>query len=210
MSKGIDLEILREIFKDDAVHISLALVNSVQFADDSSAVYVDCTLLPDKREILATMTWDSVGAGTGAGDMPDPNDLVLVAFADREVEHAFVIKRLASAEEQLHAYIKLGHYVLKAKPGKKLLLASDTKVEIGKGVAASPATEPLVLGNVALAAFGALADALLNAAQLGVCAVGPVMLDPVVRTALVAFKAQYVTAPTTNIVSQIAFTERGT
>lgn len=224
MAKGIDLELLREVFKDDAVHLSLAVVTRVQWADDASAVYVTCNLLPENREIMAQLGFDSVGENAGAGDLPELRDLVLVCFAQRENEHAFVISRFSSAEEPLPLQMKDGHYVVKSKPGKKAIVASDTHIEIGKGIPTAPPTEPLVLGNVLTTylealegRLTALIDALTNNPIVISTAPGtPAGINPALATVIAAIKtgadadkSTYLTTAGTNILSQIAVTERG-
>jgi hypothetical protein len=67
----------------------------------------------------------------------------------------------------------------------------------------------MVLGDVAMNGLQALVNAFLNATQIGQSAAGPVALDPSVRTALNQFVTTYISTTSSNIVSQIAFTERG-
>lgn len=207
MAKGIDLELLRSMLQSFDVHVAQGIITKVQVADDLSAVYVNCTLQPEGRQVVAQMTWDSVGAGSGSGDLPEINDAVIVCFCDREPDDCFVLRRISTREEKLPAPMKDGHYVTQAKPGKKLILGSTTKVEVGKGT--GNATEPLVLGAVNIAFMTNLLDAFLNAAQIGIHPLGPVFLDPGIRTLLVQYKSTYLTTAATNIASQIAFTERG-
>lgn len=146
---GLDLELLRSIFKDDGVHITLAVVDRVQVSDDRTNVSIDCTLSFDGRQMVVTDTWGSVGDNTTHGDLPDVKDLVLVAFAEADDDHGFLLLRLASGEESLPKQIVDGHYFAGSKPGKKYYLVSDTGIFIGKGDPDAESDEPLVLGKVA-------------------------------------------------------------
>ncbi len=218
----IDIELLREIFKDERLHVGLALVDKVTVADDLTSVAVECSLLPENRKIVVVETWESVGEGTCNGDIPDVKDLLVVVMADGDPDRAYSIRRLSTHEEKLPEQIKDGHYVLKAKPGKKLYLASDTKVVIGKGLSPD-SLEPLVLGlamvqalNDVITQIKALSDA-VKSGPVGIGNLGaPVPTFPAliaslsgVSSALVALKSQYLISPATNILSQKNFTERG-
>jgi hypothetical protein len=100
-------------------------------------------------------------------------------------------------------------------------LTSNTRINIGKGGTTEEA-EPLVLGGVLLEALGTLYDRLealldkLIAGPVGMGNLGnPVPTYPQLITDLTALKADvvadkssYIDTPNSNIVSQIAFTER--
>lgn len=122
-----------------------------------------------------------------------------------------------------------------AHAGGFLGIDSDGKIYLGKEDGTE--NEPLVLGDVLLSALGDLYDKFanlmdnainaFNAISTGPVGIGnlgaPVPTDAALATTLAnistaittlktqtnADKAKYVTAPATNIVSQIAFTERG-
>lgn len=68
---------------------------------------------------------------------------------------------------------------------------------------------PMVLGDVLQEYETEVLNAVLQAAQIGVCAVGPVFLDPGIRTKLTAAKLKFIDTASTNILSQLSFTERG-
>jgi hypothetical protein len=217
-----DLELLRQVLADDSVHITIAQVTRVTPSSDNTSVTVEVTSIIDQRELACQLTFDSVGAATASGDLPDPEDLCLVAFAESDHNQAYVLKYIPSIDEPLPPQIAQGHMVHKSKPGKKLYVASDTKVEISRGTA--EATEPLVLGNVLLSYLTALeghVKALIDAlnsipATISTAPGTPGILNPAltaaltpIETALEADKGTYLTTPATNVVSQIGFTERG-
>lgn len=135
------------------------------------------------------------------------NDLALVAFVDGHEEECFLIKRITNDEDQIPALAQAGNMVKYARAGKKAYFGSDTKIGIARPDI--DPTNPMVLGDILVNGLTALINAFLNAAQVGQCAVGPVYLDPSVRSALTSFNETYLTTEDSNIISQIAFTERG-
>lgn len=127
------LEELREMFKDDRLHIALALVTQLEVASDRSVLRVKCTVLPDNMSIVARMSWSAVGPEAGIYQFPSKNDLVIVGYMDGEVDQAFVISRCTSAEDKLPLQAVDGHLVMKALNGKKVYLVSDTRINLTKG-----------------------------------------------------------------------------
>lgn len=198
-----DLEFLREIFKDYRLHVGIGTITQLALADDSSSLRCQVLLLPDEREIVADVCFPDVYDVT----FPEAGDLVVVAFVDGHPDEAHVVARLNSDEEPIPAFAANGASVKYARPGKKLYLGSDTKIGIARPN--TEPSEPLVLGTVLVNGLTALLDAFLSASQIGQSAMGPVALDPAVRTALNNFKSTYLTTTSTNILSQISFTERG-
>ncbi len=200
----MDLEALREIFRDDSDHIGIGVVTKVALAEDFNCLRAQVRLLPEGREIVCEVGFPDQGDIT----LVQPTDLVVVAVADTGIDEAFVIARFPTKRFPIPLFARTGHTVKYSRTGKKLYLGSDTKVSISRPN--KEASQPLVLGTVLSSFAAAVLDALLNAAQIGTSAMGPVFLDPGVRAALVAAKQTYLTEASTNILSQIAFTERGT
>ena len=97
-----------------------------------------------------------------------------------------------------------GEVVLYNAFGQAIYLRKG-KVLYGSKASASPA----VLGDVLLNAMTDILNAILQAPQIGQCAVGPVVLEPSVRQKLMTAKMKYVDDASTNVVSQLVFTERG-
>jgi hypothetical protein len=199
-----DLETLRAVFQDYRQHIGIGLVVKLGLANDNSLLRVQVRLLPENREIIAYMTFADVYDVT----FPELNDLVIVAFANAELDEAHVISIVNSSEEKIPLFARIGHTTKYARAGKKLYLGSDTKIGIARPD--KEPIQPLVLGTILKNALTDFLNDFLNAPQIGQCAVGPVFLDPTVRTNLTAHMATYITNAATNIVSQIGFTERGT
>jgi hypothetical protein len=235
MSKHVaDLEALREMLAGNRIHLTLARVDSVEVLADASGARVTCTTLPHELEMVAVVTYSMTGPETGIyGGMPIADDLVLVGLTD--ADSAFIVARLNTTDEKLPAQAVLGHLIAKARAGKKAYIASDTGVYVGRGGAVD-AAEPLILGavmksymtdmktrvNDSLNKLVALIDKLI-AGPVGVGNLGnPVPIFPALATdlgalkieitavqnALAADKTKYVDTAATNVVSQIAFTER--
>jgi len=203
-----DLETLREIFKDTRLHIGIGTIATLGLSNSGSKLRVKVNLLPENREIVAEMTFADLTTVT----FPEINDLAIVAFVDGHPDEAFVIKLVNTSEEMIPLFAQAGHSVAYSRPGKKMYLGSNTKVGAGR-LNVEP-TEPFVLGNVQVSALTDLVNIFLQPGgvpgnPIGQCAVGPVFLDSGVRSALTLWIAQYLTTASTNIISQICFTERG-
>ena len=152
MAKPMDLELMRNMLADNAVHIALATIKATELVADRSLLRVRVQLLPENLEIIAMMSWEHVGPNAGIFGFPVPNDLVLVAFVDKDPDLAFVIKRLTSKEDKIPLQAVNGDTVIRALAGKRTHLLSDTEILLGRGGATDP-TEPLVLGAVFKAAY---------------------------------------------------------
>jgi len=201
-----DLEFLRELFKDDRLHVGIGTITQLGLSKDGNRLRCQVLLLPEEREIVCMMTWDDIGRIT----FPEVDDLVLTAFVDGHPDEAHIIRLLTTSEEPIAKFAQAGHTITNSRPGKKNYIGSDTKVGIGR--IDVDGTEPLVLGNVLIMFLGAVLDAFTqNAATVGTDSItsAPIILNPAIVTALANAKAQYLTASATNIASQIAFTERG-
>ena len=200
-----DLEFLRELFKDDRLHIGIGTITQLGLSLDGNKLRAQVNLLPENREVVCMMTWDDIGRIT----FPEVNDLVLVAFCDGHPDEAHVIRILTTADEPIAKFAQSGHTITNSRPGKSNYIGSDTKISLGR--IDIDGTEPLVLGNVMVNALTALIKAFTdNAGDIADnVTVGPCTLNAAVVTALNQFKATYLTASSTNIISTIAFTERG-
>jgi len=199
-----DLEALREIFKDARQHVGVGVIKQLGLAQDFNTLRVQVQLLPELREVICEMSFADVGDVT----FPEAGDLVVVAFSEGDVDEAFVIARFATISDPVPEFARTGDSVKYARVGKKLYMGSDTKIGIARPN--KEPIQPLVLGTVLKNFLGAVLDAFLNAPQVVITPMGPGFLDPSVRAALVAAKNTYLTDASTNIVSQIGFTERGT
>ena len=146
------LEELKEVFKDDRLHMSLALVRQLEVAADKSVLRVKCTVLPDNHTVIAKMSWESVGPEAGIFQFPSVNDLVIVAYMDGDVDQAFVVRRCTSKEDKLPLQAIGGHLVLKGLAGKKTYVISDTLINLTRG---TDGNEQAVLGTTFKEAYSA-------------------------------------------------------
>jgi hypothetical protein len=203
-----NIEALRQIFKDKREWIGIGVVTATEMAKDRSVFRARVELFPDGREIVAVCS-SAGGVGPSAGSFMfcDAGDLVLTANANGDDDSCYVIANLTSKEDKIPANAAPGVPVIKARAGKKAWITSDTKINLSAGD--PDPTEAVVLGNVLKTFMEAFFDAILNAPSIGICAVGPVALDPAIRTQLVAQKTQYLSTAASNILSQLTFTERG-
>ncbi len=214
-----DIEALRSILGDRRVHLTLALVSKVEVLPDRSACRVQILTLPDGLEAIATCGWAAAGPEAGVYAIPVPNDLVLVAYVDKD--SAYVISRLSSPEDKLPTRAANGHTIVAALAGKVTHLTSDTSVRIGRGGSSDP-TEPTVLGNVMKSGLSTLLDKLTT--LLDKLVAGPIAVDSMggsavthpslivelnlIKTDIATLKNTYVTQSSSNIVSQHSFVER--
>jgi len=200
---NIDLEVFREIFKDNRTHIAIGRISEVEMAKDRSVVRVKVVIFPENVEIIARMSWEQVGPGSGIFGFPVVNDLVLVAFADGDIDQAFVIKRLTSKEDKVPLQAVSGHSVMKALDGKKVFITSDTKICLSKGDAEP--TQPIVLGNVLKEALSSLIEEIIGHTHIG--NLGYPTGTPIQAGAFSSIKSSPV--DDSAMLSDIAFTEKG-
>lgn len=141
---GIDLEGLKKIFEDKRQHIAIATISKIVLAEDKSHLKCLVSVFPEQRELIARMTWESVGPDSGIFAFPVPGDLVLVAFADGDENQLFVIKRLTSKVDKIPVQAVTGDTAIVALAEKNVWITGK-KTYISGGAAVP--TEPLVLGN---------------------------------------------------------------
>lgn len=214
---SVDLESLKQIFQGSE-RVSLAVVQRVEVTSDLSTVRALCRELPDENQIVARFSFAHCSQGTGFFTLPRTHDFVVVVYPDEDTP--IIVGFLTSKTDPLPAQVRDGDTMLKA--AQKLHLVA-TKLNLGKGDPDAEPTEPLVLGNVLLgcltdlwAVVDGIAQALVTG-PIGIDSFGaPVIPHPTLISALQAEQADLDTAASTyldtadtNIVSQIAYTERG-
>jgi hypothetical protein len=228
-----DLEFLKAIFGDKRVHITLATVTKIEVVPSMSLARVQCLTLPEELEIIATVGIPSCSQGAFLGGLPKAKDLGVIAYSD--MEEAYWVTHLSSSDDLIPQRAVDGAVLLQASSGEDAYVTGDS-VFIGKSRLVDP-TEPLVLGNVLKSALtDILADLKSFVGQLktfvDAIKTGPIGTDslggvavtsPAVIAAATAFETQidtysaqldtrkstYVTVAGSNIVSGVAFTERG-
>lgn len=214
----IDLEALRTIFQAED-RLSLAVVQRVEIAKDLTFVRVLCRELPEENQVIARLVFPHSSQGNGFFALPEADDLVLLAYTDPDTPR--IIAYETSKDDKIPAQLAKGESVLKAS--SKLHVIAP-RINLSKNGAP---TEPLVLGTVLLAYLTGLharLDAVLALLQAGPLAVDSlggncnthptlaVALDDLTgqRKLLDDLKGTYVDTASTNVVSQVSFTERGT
>ena len=215
-----DLEFLKEIFKDQSIHLAIGTVVQLGLSNDGSILRVMINILPSNRQVVAEMTFADVYDVT----FPEINDLALISFAEGDPDECHVIKLINNTEEPIPEFAQTGNSVKYSRPGKKLYLGSDTKASIGRPNI--EANSPIVLGDILVnhltnffnTRMQTLLNSILSTIPAVICtAPGEVgIVNPAFTTALANLETQlgddvseYLSTASTNIVSQIAFTERG-
>lgn len=222
MSAPADIETLRSIFADRRTHVAVGKVVKLGLASDRSVLRAQCRVLTQERDVVARVCWDACGPNSGSFQFPQVDDLVLLEFSEGDDNQVYLTKRLSNKTDKIPAQATGGHMVHRALSGKKLYLCSDEAILIGSGGASDP-SEAMVLGDTLKTLLDNLIDTVNTA--LGAIASGPVGLGnlgaPVPTDAALAsalnsavsdledFKSTYLTTEATNILSQLAFTERG-
>jgi uncharacterized protein involved in type VI secretion and phage assembly len=139
------LEDLKQILKDDSLHLFLGQIKRLHLAGDRSYLKVEVNVWPEDRSIIAEMSWDSVGPESGFYAFPAVGDAVLCCSAEGDADQSYVIKRLSSRADKIPNTATSGDTVLRALSGKKEWLTSDTRVNVSRGD--TEPTENLVLGQ---------------------------------------------------------------
>jgi hypothetical protein len=145
MAQATDLQALREILSDGALHLLLAQVEQVVVAPDKSGCRVMVTVLPEKRALIAQMSWEAVGQSSGFFVLPNVGDLVILGQIEGSADAAFVLKRLSSADEPLPTAALDGSLVAKAGAGLQAWLTSDTRINLSSSD--DQPSENVVLGQ---------------------------------------------------------------
>lgn len=214
--KSNDIEALKQLLDTGKTWVSAGTILKLELAPDRSVWRAQVRILPGDYEVVARMTWDSVGPNSGIFGPAQVGDLVLLVF-DPELGEAFVIRRLSSTEDLIPLQAGEGHTVVKSNPGKNTHVASDTKILLGKLSAVDP-LEPLVLGKVfktfmsyVLGELASQADKLSLHTHVG--NLGMQTSAPDLYLDFIAFKTKFTNKKTSpiddNLInSDIAFTEK--
>lgn len=238
------IEELRYLLKTDP-SLYLARVKEVSDLDaDRSEYLVLMDILPDRGQVIAPQAFDDEKLQAG--------DVVLLAIPADEPEYSYVIAVLPNTSNVIHSRTDDGHRVIESRPGKKLNLVSNDRINIGKGSTTEEA-EPLILGAILTTYLNSLMTRLdslcaqiktaatdtktsLDAIKIGpvtavtaspgnpsptsptiiaACTTAVASLTAVIsavdgiKSGLSSDKSTYLTDASSNIKSQIAFTERG-
>lgn len=196
-----DLEFLRELFRDDRLHIGIGAITQLGLSLDGNTLRAQVNLLPENREVVCTVGWDDIGRIC----FPEVDDLVLVAFCDGLPDEAHVIRMLTTGEEPISAFGRLGHMITNSRPGKKNYIGSDTKVSIGR--IDHEGTENLVLGQQIKAMLSTVLGAIASHTHIYDDAGVPNTTQAPGNAA--TFTTAKGNVDNESILSAIAFTEKG-
>lgn len=198
-----DLEAMRQILRDDSLHLVLALIDLVSVSPDKSTCRARVFILPEMRQIIATMSWAAVGASSGIYQMPAPGEMVIVGQAEGKEEQAFVVARLSSADELIPANAIAGDLVMKARAGQQAWLTSNTRINLSKSD--GQPTENLVLGQQLKTVLSSFMQAFETHPHIG--NMGYVTTAP--QNAQTVTSARQQNVDNGGVLSNIAFTEKG-
>lgn len=222
MANRFPLEEFKAILGDRKTHIAIGKILSTEPSPDFSTLRCKVSVWPEEIENVVQMSWSECNAGTGSFQFPSADDLVIIAYADGSPENGFIIGKISSSDDKIPLRAFLGHCVHSAPSGKKMNISSDTRVNLGRGNDLIEESEPLVLGEVlksCLDDFTTRLDTILADIIAGPIAVDSMGSSCPTHPALVlklqATKLQltldvtkYLVTIATNILSQIAYTER--
>jgi phage gp45-like len=137
----------------------------------------------------------------GVASKPKPGTECVVLPIMNDPTHLNVLTHHDSGRPEIDE----GEICLYGADGQLIYLKNGGSIHQGS----KEADEPVVLGAVLKTLLEAILDAVLQAPQIGTCAVGPVVLDPSIRTQLTQAKQTYLATASSNILSQKNFVERG-
>jgi len=185
MPLGIDIEAMREIFKDQRSWISVGVVKKLLLASDRSELRVKVEILDeDARIIIAIVSWPSVGPDAGFITFPNVGDLALLVCPYGEDDLCTVMKFYSSKEDTIPEAAIDGDPTWKAVAGKKINVLSDTRINLADVVAA--ATEAVIRGKVFQTMMSTLMTDIASITVLG--NLGAVTTTPINSAAFTAHK----------------------
>ena len=136
---------IANLLKDPQNSLSVGQVVELDFAEDRSVLRALVSLWPDNQQIVARVTWDSVGPDAGFFQFPQPEDLVLVGLPEKDEDSAVILRRFSSKIDTIPATAQDGSTVLRSLADKKLWLTSPLRINLSRGD--SQPTENLVIGQ---------------------------------------------------------------
>ncbi len=201
----MDFSLLSQILNKDTV-ISKATIKQVGFSQNQSNLEVIATLIPENRDVTATVCFPFNSSGGLINLAPKVNDLVLILYSISTKEY-FLVAYIPNQDEIYDKNIETGSLTLQAD-----------KFQIGKD-----ALEAYVLGDVLktyLEHIYTTVDSILKLLQTGTFllttspgnATAPNPGNAAAITALIAQndsdKSTYLETDSTNILSQLIFGKR--
>lgn len=139
----IDIEFLKSALKENALHMSMAKVQTVEIAPDRSYMRAKVLLMPTLYEAKCYVGAEYTAPGAGLFLPLRPDDLVLVGFPLADPENGVLIKRLTSREDTIPEEFNNDKVVLKCAGPETFAVVCDS-IKLGS----DGTTENLVLGQV--------------------------------------------------------------
>ena len=145
---GVSLEDFRNLLMVDKTYFSVGVVQRLFMASDRSFLKVECRIISegDERNVIARMTWNSVGPEAGDFQIPSVGDMLLIAYVDADPSQAMVLTRFSSTEDKIPANAVEGDRVIKSLAGRNMWITGQNNLYLTKTDAVP--TENLVLGQV--------------------------------------------------------------
>jgi len=150
-NKSLGLQELREVFRDDRLHLAIGVIVQLSVSADRSSLKAKVNIFPDEIKMICTMSWEAVGPEAGIFQFPSVNDLVIVGYLDGQADEAFILRRCTSTEDKIPLQAINGHLVMKTLPNKKAFISSPNEINLVRGDLAG--NERLVLGDTFKASY---------------------------------------------------------
>lgn len=207
---------LKEILKDDKLHIYLGIIKRLHLASDKSYLKVEIETIPEQRKIISTVAWENVGPESGDFEFPSVGDLCIICNIEGDDDQSYVIKRLSSRADKIPNTALSGDKVNRALSGKKFWLTSSLRLNLSRGD--TQPTENLVLGQIFKSFSSSLLASLATFAQnaadhVHIDSLGYLVSKTTIESEFLARKGEYDSLKASPIddeaiLSDLSFTEK--
>ena len=207
---------LKEILKDDKLHIYLGIIKRLHLASDKSYLKVEIETIPEQRKIISTVAWENVGPESGDFEFPSVGDLCIICNIEGDDDQSYVIKRLSSRADKIPNTALSGDKVNRALSGKKFWLTSSARLNLSRGD--TQPTENLVLGQIFKSFSSSLLASLATFAQnaadhVHIDSLGYLVSKTTIESEFLARKDEYDSLKASPIddeaiLSDLSFTEK--
>jgi hypothetical protein len=187
---------IRKMIQDEVKRQMNVIIHGAAGANDSQTETIS-QMFPGMTDIPARPVMHPYGFSSRA----TPGTIQVVGRVGEHIGNRMV---LGHRDGKRPADLQPGEVVLYNSTGQAFYIRQG-KVQLGSG----SSSEPMVLGNVLMKCLTDLMAAFTESPQVVQTAVGPGFLDPAVRQKLMTVLQTYIQTASTNVVSQLTFTERG-
>jgi phage gp45-like len=189
-----DLEkIIRNVIKQELAGLIMGTVT-----DSASSSRASAQRFPGENPV----TNQRIISPFGLASRPSDGTQVMMGAINGDPTHLNIL----GCNDTARPGVNKGESILYGADGQVIYMKAGGSIHQGtKG-----ATEPVVLGNVLKEFLTTLINQILNSPQIGFDAFGlPVAIDPQLAINLLNDRIQYLDTPSSNIVGQKNFVERG-